>query len=311
LIPKEEGTKAFLREMLRAKDTEPELVIAGSISIAGLLEFLDRPKECNFDILVCKETHPYLEGHMIKGKVVLPFIMAIEWGYRAAKAFRPEKLVLGVQNMRLKKGIILEYFDKRPARLRLRLTENEDKSLMASLLNEEGLVAYTARVEMGTLKPPLEVPGFEPFHKKPDIQPEDIYGKAIFHQKPFDAITEVDGIEESRAGGRLKGLMEAGWPMDEDWQTDPLILDGAMHLFWLWSLEHLGNGLLPVAIGLASFGLEGPIHGHARVFGDIKKKGGGLGATGNVWITDQKGQAIVVVRDSEGFTLPSSWQDLV
>jgi NAD(P)-dependent dehydrogenase (short-subunit alcohol dehydrogenase family) len=309
LIPKEEGSKAFLREMLQAKHTQPEVVIAGDISIAGLLEFLDRPKERSFDVLVGKKTHPYLEGHKIQGKVVLPFVMVIEWFLRAAKAFRPEKLALEGRDVRLKKGVILENFESSQSRLTLKLTENEDGTVGVSLLNEGGAVAYTGKVVLSDSRPSIEAPKFEPFKNKPAIDPHDIYGKKIFHQRPFDAILDVEGLEESRFGGRLKGLIEAGWPKEEGWQTDPLIIDGALQLGWLWALDHLGGGLLPVSMRLVRFAMEGPAKGPLRAFGVAKKKGGGLGAVFSVWLLDGKGQSLYELQDIEGFTLPSSWKD--
>lgn len=309
LIPKEEGVRAFLREMLQAKESEPEVVIAGDISIAKLVTFLNRPKECRFDILVGKETHPYLEGHKIQGKVVLPFVIALEWFMRAAKAFRPEKVVLGGKDIRLKKGVILKDFDMRLTRLSVTIVEVEPESLTASLLNEEGAVAYTAHIAMGDTRPTLEAPVFEPFLEKPNIKPEEIYGKVIFHQKPFDAIIEVEGIEEGRFGGRLKGVIEAGWPLEEDWQADPLTIDGGMQLAWLWALEKLGNAILPVAIKQISIAKWGAIREPIRCLVEAKKKGGGLGAVFNGWIVDEKGETMGEVSNLEAYSLPSSWRD--
>jgi NAD(P)-dependent dehydrogenase (short-subunit alcohol dehydrogenase family) len=305
LIKPDQGAKAFVHELLHGAPSEAEVVISGPISVAGILALLERPAiERRFDILVGAQTHPYLDGHRIQGKVVLPFVIACEWFLRCARMANPERRTdaFALENVRLLKGAILERFDQEPIRLRVVAGPVQNDRARLVLSDHFGKEYYSAEVAAGEFSIG-QVP-----HLAASINGavagEGLYGRVLFHGKSFGAIESINTSPEG-ATATLRGLKMLDWP-EEDWQSDPLLLDGLLQMAWMWSLEHLGREVLPATLGTLSWAGAIP-QGQVKAVGRYQTIGK-MGIRGAWWLLGEDGKAFAELKDVEEYVMSSDWR---
>jgi acyl transferase domain-containing protein/NAD(P)-dependent dehydrogenase (short-subunit alcohol dehydrogenase family) len=306
LIKPDQGAKAFVHELLHGAPSEAEVVVSGPISVAGILALLERPAiERRFDILVGAQTHPYLDGHRIQGKVVLPFMIVCEWFLRCARMASPERRTdaFVLQNVRLLKGAILERFDRESLRLKVVVGPMQNDRARLVLSDDFGKEYYSAEVVAGDFS--FGQVSHLAASINGAVDGEGLYGSVLFHGKSFGAIESIK-ISPDGATATLRGLKMLQWP-EEDWQSDPLLLDGLLQMTWMWSLEHLGNnGVLPVAIGTLCWAGAIP-QGQVKAVGRSQTIGK-MGIRCTWWLLGEDGKALAELRDGEGYVISSDWR---
>jgi NAD(P)-dependent dehydrogenase (short-subunit alcohol dehydrogenase family) len=305
LIGLEQGAQAFVEEL--TDTTAPAVILSGPIDRSALLAMLERPAmERRFDVLVGKETFPYLDGHRIQGKVVLPFVIASEWMCRAVRGAYPELMLNSVESIRLLKGCILEGFDRQLERFTVVLQPPQEDRIKAQLINAKGQAFYSAVLPMVAVSPEQVPPPPAADNAHPvSIEGAGLYGTELFHTGPFAAIERITSLSTESADACLKGLILLDWPL-EDWVTDPLILDGGLQVVWMWAKNQLGKVILPSVTGQVVW-LDGqpskPILFRAAL---VRK--GRMGVLGTTWFYDELGKVIGYSKDTEGYVMTANWQ---
>jgi NAD(P)-dependent dehydrogenase (short-subunit alcohol dehydrogenase family) len=305
LIGLDQGAQAFVEEL--ADTTAPAVILSGPIDRSALLAMLERPAmERRFDVLVGKATFPYLDGHRIQGKVVLPFVIAGEWFLRAGRASFPELSLNSVESIRLLKGCILEGFDQQLDRITVVLQPPQEGRSKAQLVNIKGQAFYSAELPMAAVTPeqvppPPPADNAHPVH----IEGAGLYGTELFHTGPFAAIDRITALGPEIVAGSLKGLAILDWP-HEDWVTDPLILDGALQVVWMWAKQQLGKVILPSVTKLIVW-FDGQPVNKVFVRGSLKRKGS-MGVVCTAWFLDEKDQVIAYGSETEGYVMTANWQ---
>ena len=305
LIGLDQGAMAFVAEL--SDSTAPAVILSGPIDRNALLAMLERPAmERRFDILVGQETFPYLDGHRIQGKVVLPFVIAGEWFARAGRASFPELPLNSLQALRLLKGCILEHFEHRLERLTVVLEPPQQGRITARLVNGQGRAYYSAVLPMAAVLPE-QLPPLPPadLRHPVSIPGAGLYGRELFHTGPFAAIERITAMAEERCEVTLHGLVMLGWPQ-EDWITDPLLLDGALQATWIWARERLGKAILPSVTEQVVW-LDG--QPSARVMGRIVlQRKGRMGVIATAWFLDETGGLLGYAQGTEGYVLSADWR---
>ncbi len=107
LIPLAAGAAAFVAECLAAPIGDVD-VLLGVASGTHAPAAVRRPWEAA--VVLHPSTHGFLRDHQLRGNVVVPVVMAIEWCARAACALRPDLAVTGLDDVSVFRGIKLGAF---------------------------------------------------------------------------------------------------------------------------------------------------------------------------------------------------------
>jgi NAD(P)-dependent dehydrogenase (short-subunit alcohol dehydrogenase family) len=199
---------------------------------------------------------PYLLDHRMDGQPVVPMAVALELMAELAQRGWPDLQVIGVRELQLLKGVVL---DKGPrtvkviARAQVEPPHDRtgvDVSVELRDAGGSGHLCYRATVEMGTALPeaPLFRPGdaaaLQPF----PLSVEDAYRQWLFHGPRLAGITAIEGLGERAIHARLDASAPPppfDAPTDGRFLIDPVIFDSGLQLFLLWARAHLDKTPLP------------------------------------------------------------------
>ncbi len=256
LIPLDAGAAALVAECLEARTSDVD-VLLGVTSGAHAPAAVRRPWEAA--VVLHPSTHGFLRDHQLRGNVVVPVVMAIEWCARAASALRPDLAVTGLDDVSVFRGIKLGPFvdgvhpetvtvlriiaeqvsNGDGAHVRVTITDLADRPHYRC---EVALEGHSRHGERAPSPRSPATPG-APFGGA-------IYdGHALFHGPAFQVLDSVDGVDGEAASAGLHGARFVdGWP-DAGWETDPAAMDGALQLAVLWARERLGGAMLPSRVG--------------------------------------------------------------
>ena len=263
LIPLEAGARLMVDELSAVSAVEQiEVVLGGSPEIGPSQGGEDT---VTMDVLVSRESHSFLDSHVVAGKAVLPVVLALEWFHRLARAYRPDLEVVACRDLKVLNGIRLERYGHGVEAFRLgcRLLTNGSGCELALSLNDlDGRPRYSAVIDMaepGSRQQParLEAPRLlEPWPANA------IYGDALFHGPALQVIRDLEGVSGDTIAGVLTGGAEMGW--GSGWQLDAAVLDGGLQLAVLWFQHMLEGASLPLAAGNLRVWNGGPLVGPVR-----------------------------------------------
>ena len=272
LIPLEGGARAFVSEVTGAAG-EVTIVIGGALGTlrpagsafegAGPLGAAVAPSAI-VEVEVDARSHAYLADHRIAGTVVVPVAMALEWMLRGARACRPDLTVVAVRNLKVLRGIKLEAFDADGDRLAVharQLSNGAHTQLSVELRGRNQALHYSSTIEMGLRQPTAS--GKKP---APAVEPWQgpIYdGHLLFHGPQFQVLRAIDGVSAAGLTCSLLGARALKWP-DDQWCSDPALVDGGLQALLLWVRKALGGASLPMSIGEYRCYREGLIDGQVR-----------------------------------------------
>jgi acyl transferase domain-containing protein/acyl carrier protein len=288
LIPLDAGAAAFVAECLAAPRDQVNVLVgvaSGTHAPGAAL----RPWEAA--VVVHPSTHGFLRDHQVRGNVVVPMVMAIEWCARAAAALRPDLAVTGLHDVSALRGIKLGVFDGAPAVLRVtaeQVSNGDGARVRVTILDLAGRPHYRCEVALAAgVGPAAPAPSASEQTSRTLALPSvpfagRIYdGHALFHGPAFQVLEAIDGVDAEVGSARLHGARFVdGWP-HAGWETDPAAMDGALQLAVLWARERLGGAMLPSRVGhvlchqagLARTALRGVVTGRdvqpTRVLSDV------------------------------------------
>ncbi|WP_207954714.1 type I polyketide synthase [Saccharopolyspora elongata] len=244
LIPIEAGAKAFVDEVLGAREPVQVVVAAGTFPKA-------EPSAAG-EIVVTDRSHPYLADHSVAGTTVVPVAMVLEW-FTAAAHLSGTCETAALRDLDVLRKITLDHFAGDGDVVRI--TCAPGGSLVLHGTGE--LPHYRAQlgfretaVSIETTETAVDAPrrwdvpaGLDAFGDRP------IYdGYLLFHGPAFQALRGVDGVSAAGAVGTVVGARALGWP-DEHRHTDPAAVDGGIQLATLWAERALGTAALPMGVG--------------------------------------------------------------
>jgi NAD(P)-dependent dehydrogenase (short-subunit alcohol dehydrogenase family) len=255
VIPIEAGAE-LLTEELGRKDGEAELVVLAeprSVSPAGRTEPALRTA---ITLDLSSDQFPFLTSHVIDGRPVLPVAMYIEWMAHAALHANPGMRFVGLEDLRVLKGVILENGGGVPLELAVSKPEPRGgrSAVTVELRGENGSVVHSrATVLLGTTFEAAAASLAErslPAYRR---SRDDIYRGLLFHGPMLQGIVSVDGcgdmgISVTNESASAPDLWIAE-PLRRRWIADPLAIDGAFQALILWSFNRYNMGSLPVRIG--------------------------------------------------------------
>ena len=265
LIGVEAGARALVAELERPPGQAAEVVILGA---GSRLPEPTRPPAAEpgspslalaLERVVDPETLPILRSHVIDGRPVLPMALILEWLAQAALRRNPGLAFLGVDDLRLLKGVVLA--DDKPAVVRVfagKAARVGGSYAVEVELRGEGREGRELRHARGVvmLGDRLDAPPAGPALDADDLPaagPLDLYPGTLFHGPDLQAIERVEALG---AAGIVAQIATAPAPSAWDelalrgsWLADPLALDGAFQMLIVWCRQRRGAGSLPTRLG--------------------------------------------------------------
>jgi acyl transferase domain-containing protein len=300
LIPLAEGARLMRDELCVAGDAE--VVIGGAVS--GHRPAEPAALKIEAEMVVDRARWAFLDGHRVRGAVVVPVALVLEWFARAARACRPDLTLAACREVQVLRGIRLSHFDDGAAErfvLRARqLSNGHEATIAVELLGADGSRHYSAICEMKersplpdrTLAAPAELAAWS----------GTIYdGEVLFHGPAFQVIRSVDGIADGGLTATLEGVTARGWA--GSWQLDPAMLDGGLQAAVLWARRKLGVASLPTAIASLHIYHPGPALGPIRCV-LAGRESSHKRAVSDVAFLASNGSVVAELRGIEVHTLP-------
>ena len=257
LLSMEEGTRRFVDE-LRGVGVETEVVIGAGGLVA------QSPRVLVSDVVVCKVTHPYLDGHRIDGLVVVPVALVLEWFARAARTFHPELHLGAIRDVKVLRGLRVTDFEGRGERYTVtahQVANGSDATLALELCAPDGRKHYTATCELRKKRTAASKTWTMPASLTPFDR--GLYdGKTLFHGSSFHAIERIDGTSEHALAAHVVGTRARSWA--GTFELDPLLLDSGLQLALVWTALKLGGPGLPTSVAGVVVHASGPVMGRIR-----------------------------------------------
>ena len=259
----------YLVQELRADGSRPiEVVILGGGGVEPSFDQApadDAEESSNatmakvFERLLDVTTTPVLRSHVMDGRPVLPMALILEWIGQGAMTRHPGLVCVGVEQLRLLKGVVLRDSLGETIRVLAGKSRREHGrtivpvELRGLLSDGRELLHARAEVILDDHHPITERPEVEPSLPGYETTPREIYRNILFHGPDLQGIVAVEGCGELGIIAEVaSGASPAAWldkPLRGNWLTDPLAIDSAFQLMILWSFEQTGSGSLPTYVG--------------------------------------------------------------
>jgi PfaD family protein len=243
LIPLEDGARAFVAESLASVGSGAEIVLG-----AGFGDELEAGWTLAHSERI-DATWPVLADHKLSGREVLPLAVVIDWFSRAARSAQTGLTWLGLEDVRVLKGVTLQGAPEslsvwlgRPERHGDEVTVGVELRNGRDQVHVRALARYGASVPITS--PSLSVAGLAPF----STSLESVYREQLFHGPRLEAITAIEGLGEEGMTLTLRAH-----PTSEQlvpgparaWASDPLVIDGLFQALIVWTRARLGAPSLP------------------------------------------------------------------
>jgi acyl transferase domain-containing protein/acyl carrier protein len=208
-----------------------------------------------FERQVSVPSHPVLASHVLDGRAVLPTVLVLEWLAHAALHGQPGLRFLGVDELRIFKGVILGPDEIRTVQVCAGAPVRErGEWRVAAELRSPGpgpLVLHArAVVVLSEQRPDPVAARALPALPPAGVEPAEIYARALFHGPALQGLSAFEGGDEAHFVARCRRApAPAEWmtaPVRGRWIADPLALDCAMQAVIAWSFARFGDVSLPV-----------------------------------------------------------------
>lgn len=284
LIPQADGAAALVREHEAAPGGAVE-VLLGCASIGSSAS---RRGEVRVD----EASLPFLSDHRVRGTVVVPLVLAIEWLARLTDAAPARPITL--HDVRVRRGVLLPGFGAAGERLRIVASGST-----LEIHDDSGAARFAARLDG-----PAPAASAPPGERVDGIALEGAIYRPdrLFHGPRFQVLSELHAL--SPAGGRatMKGTLDMDWP-GGPWRTDAAALDGALQIALLSSLTAGMGPTLPLAIARVTVHRL-PSRGPLTCVVETRSRADER-ATFDAWITAADGALVTELTGVEMFVAPS------
>jgi hypothetical protein len=252
--------------------------------------------------------HPVLEAHVLDGRPVLPVALILEWLAHGALVHNPGLAFHGCNDLRILHGLVLE--GPTPAQVRIGAGKASRRDgfyvvpVELTSTRPHGKEVLHARAEMlltdslPTAPAPLAPLSLQPL----PLTPEDVYPERLFHGPELRGIQRLEGVSaQGIIGWTRSAPAPSAWinqPLRQRWLADPLVIDVALQLLILWSLEQRQAPNLPCRIGrYRQFRRTFPA-GQFRVQAEIVRCSAHA-LVADVDVQDEQGQVVARLEDCE------------
>ena len=317
LIPVAEGARYLVEEVRATRGHAVEVVILGGGGpepdflrpvpgskgeelTSGLAQVFERPLDV--------ASTPILASHVMDGRPVLPMALILEWLMQGAMTRNPGMTCLGVDELRLLKGVVLR--EALPETIRALAGKGVRRDgrtvvpveLRGVLADGREVLHARGEVVLGDHYPEVPAALDEPALPASGMTSGEVYRDVLFHGPDLQGIVAVEGCGDQGIAATVSAApAPSEWvvnPLRSQWLTDPLALDCAFQMMILWSFEQTGSGSLPTFVGsYRQFRRAFPAEG-VRVVARVTESGPHK-ARADVDFLDSRGQPVARIEDYE------------
>ena len=286
LIDVATGTRMLVEELTRGAAGETEVVIGAAKGLSptgpdagavgggshaapadaaprlALLDggrFVSAGEQVSFERALSVDHDRYLTDHRVDGKPVFPFAGAMELMASVASAAEPDRAFVGLEQIRLLKGITVPDGEQLPVQVSAKRKDSGVEVLITGERPHYRSVARFAR--NGGLGEPQTLDGLTDF----PMAIADAYRDLLFHGPIFQGIAEIAGLDGRGATATLTPSAPSDCVAGADqssWVIDPVLIDSALQVQVIWARLQWDMTLLPAEIAGYEF-FDAPAPGEA------------------------------------------------
>lgn len=266
LIPMADGAQFFADEFTGRNGADVEVLFGGGLDrFGGRRAPFDEARR--FDVRFHRDTHPYIDSHVIRDTPVAPVVAVSELALAAARSMLADDSLVTTARLRVLRGMSLPNYEDGGDRFRIDCRLEEDNGVArVRVLGMDETPYYSIDVPLGPGRdaPPPEGP--ERLDLTPWQRNGPIYGGVLFHGPALQPIASLDGISDSACVATLRVPREP----PPNTITPLVLLDGGLQLAVLWIGDRLGGAALPTGFDhftlFRSGHLGEPVRCEARLY---------------------------------------------
>jgi acyl transferase domain-containing protein/NAD(P)-dependent dehydrogenase (short-subunit alcohol dehydrogenase family) len=266
LIPTADGASYLVDELRCSTSRGVEVVVLGGggpepefLKPAPKVEELSTGLAKVFERPLDVASTPILESHVIDGRAVLPMALILEWLAQGAMTRNPGMVCVGVDDLRLLKGVVVR--EALPETIRALAGKGVRRDghtivpveLRGVLPDGREVLHARGEVVLGDHFPEVPPAFDEPVLPPSAMTAHEVYRDILFHGPDLQGIVAVEGCGDGGIAATVSAAPSpSDWvvnPLRNQWLTDPLALDCAFQMMILWSVERTGSGSLPTFVG--------------------------------------------------------------
>ncbi len=233
VIPIDEGAQFFADHALCRSS-------ATAVVVAAPAEPRLRAAHLEWD--VSAEDLPVLTDHQVRGRVVVPVVIALDAILRAARGLVADTCPV-VRDFQVLSGVTFAEGETQTLRIDFEPVGSE---YAVSVTDAQGRARYRATVDTATIAAPqLSVPPVS--GSAWPVSVDEAYAGPLFHGPQFAVIERLDTFGALGGSADLKSLDALGWPQD-GWAIDAAGVDGGLQLGIVWAAAQGRPLVLPIRI---------------------------------------------------------------
>ena len=233
VIPIEEGAQFFAEHAL-CRSSATAVVVAAPAE--------PRLRAARLDWEVSAENLPVLTDHQVRGKVVVPVVVALDAILRAARGLVADTCPV-VRDFQVLSGVTFIEGEKQWLSIDF---EPAGTEYTVSIRDAEGRARYRATVDTAAVADPqVSVPQVS--GSGWPVSVDQAYAGPLFHGPQFAVIERLDTFGPEGGSADLKTLDDLGWPHN-GWAIDAAGVDGGLQLGIVWAGAQGRPLVLPIRI---------------------------------------------------------------
>ncbi|SBS75729.1 Polyketide-type polyunsaturated fatty acid synthase PfaA (fragment) [uncultured Mycobacterium sp.] len=234
VIPIAEGAQFFAEHALCRSS-------ASAVVVAAPAE--PRLRAARLDWEVSAENLPVLTDHQVRGRVVVPVVIALDAILRAARGLLADACPV-VRDFQVLSGVTFAEHERQSLTIDF---EPAGSSYTVSISDADGRARYRATVDTAAVaSPELSVPQVS--GSAWPLGVDEAYAGPLFHGPQFSVIEQLDAFGTAGGTATLKSLGDLDWPQS-GWAIDAASIDGGLQLGIVWASAQGRPLVLPVRIG--------------------------------------------------------------
>jgi NADP-dependent 3-hydroxy acid dehydrogenase YdfG/acyl carrier protein len=234
VIPIAEGAQFFADHAL-CRSSATAVVVAAPAE--------PRLRAARLEWEVSAENLPVLTDHQVRGKVVVPVVIALDAMLRAARGLVADACPV-VRDFQVLSGVTFAEHERQTLTIDF---EPTGASYTVSISDREGRARYRGIVDTAAVAAPeLSVPQVSGSAWPMGV--DEAYAGPLFHGPQFAVIEQLDTFGTAGGTATLKSLDELNWPQN-GWAIDAAGIDGGLQLGIVWASAQGRPLVLPVRIG--------------------------------------------------------------
>ncbi len=192
----------------------------------------------------------YLDHHRLDGIPVMPLAVATEYMAEAVQAALPDRVVTGIDDVRLLRGIRLSGHQL-PVRIKVGAPTSDGAvavEMIADLESAPARLDYRATVRLASAGEPAPPPPLPPAPVGTPLSAGKAYVEWLFHGPMFQCVTELLTMTPQRIVARARPSDARRYCPPSGggaWLFDPGLIDSAIQFMLVWSRAFRGSSVLP------------------------------------------------------------------